>query len=40
MNGYTKQSHRHKQAYGCQRGEGVREGQIKSMGLTDTNYYT
>ena len=43
MNLYTKekQSHRHiKQTYDYQRGEGAGEGQIRSIGLTDTNYYT
>ena len=43
MNPYTKQkqTHRHrKQTDGYQRGEGGKEGQIRSMGLTDTNYYT
>ena len=43
MNLYTeqKQTHRHrKQIYGYQRGEGAGEGQIKGMGLTETNYYT
>ena len=49
MNLYTKQkqTHRHrKQIYGYQkeaggregRKEGGKEGQIRSMGLTDTNY--
>ena len=37
MNLYT--THR-KQTYGYQTGEGGKEGQIRSMGLTDTNYYT
>ena len=39
---YTKQkkTHRHrKQTYGYQRGERGEEGQIRSMGLTDTKYY-
>ena len=43
MNLYTKQNqtHRHrKQTYGYQRGEERRKGQIRSMELTDTNYYT
>ena len=43
MNLYTKQkqTHRHrKQTYGHQRGEGGWEEQIRSMELTDTNYYT
>ena len=43
MNLYTKQkqAHRHiKQTYDYQRREGRREGQISSMGLTDTNYST
>ena len=37
-----KQTQRHrKQTYGYpQRTEVVAEGQIRSMGLTDTNYYT
>ena len=42
MNLYTKQkqNHRHrKQTHGYQKGEGEREGQVGSMGLTDTNYY-
>ena len=42
MNVYAKQKQTHryrKQTYGYQR-RGVREGQIRSMGLTDTNYYT
>ena len=35
-----KQTHRHsKQTYGYQRGERGGEGKIRSMGLTDTNYY-
>ena len=41
MNVYTKQKqiHRHrKQTSGYQRGKG-KAGQIKSMGLRDTNYY-
>ena len=38
---YKTETDRHrKQTYGYQRGEGVKEGQIRSMGLTDTNYYT
>ena len=40
MNLYIKQKQiqRHrKQTYGYQRGEGGGEGQIRSMGLTDTN---
>ena len=43
INLYTKQkqTHRHrKQTYGYLREEGRRERQIRSMGLTDTNYYT
>ena len=43
MNLYAKekQTHRHrKQTYGYQTGEGGREGQIRNMELTDTNYYT
>ena len=43
MNVYKKQkqTHRHrKQTYGCQGGKGEWEGQIRSMELTDTNYYT
>ena len=42
MNLYTnqKQTHRHrKQTYAYQRGEGGKEGQFRSMGLRDTNYY-
>ena len=42
MNVYAKQkqTNRHrKQTCGYQRGEGWRKGQIKGMGLTDTNYY-
>ena len=38
MNLYTKQkqTHRHRQQiYGYQRGKGGKEGQIRSMGLTD-----
>ena len=41
MNVYAKkkQAHRHrKQTCGYQRGEGKGEGQIRDMGLTDTNY--
>ena len=41
MNVYTKQkqTHRHrKQTSGYQRGKGE-AGQIKSMGLRDTNHY-
>ena len=42
MNVYAKQkqtdSHR-KQTCGYQTGEGRGEGQIRGMGLTDTNYY-
>ena len=35
-----KQTQRHrKQTYDYQRGEGGKEAQIRSMGLTDTNYY-
>ena len=40
MNLYIKQkeTHRHRrQIYGYQRGEGKRKGQIRGMGLTDTN---
>ena len=43
MNLYTKQkqTYRHrKQTYGYQRGERSGEGQIRSMGLTGTKYYT
>ena len=43
MNLFTKQKQTHrcrKQTYGYQRGKGGKEGQISSMGLTDTNYYT
>ena len=40
MNLYAKQKQSHrKQIYGYQKGEGGGEGQIKSKGLTDTNYY-
>ena len=42
MNVYIKekQTHRHrKQTCGNQRGEGREEGQIRGLGLTDTNYY-
>ena len=28
-----------KQAYGYQRGDGVGEGKVRSLGLADTNYY-
>ena len=36
-----KQTQRHrKQTYGYQNGEEGREGQIRSIELTDTNYYT
>ena len=41
MNIYSKQKQTHrrrKETYGYQRGEEGKEGQIKSMGLTDTNY--
>ena len=35
-----KQNHGHReQTCGCQGGEGVGEGWIGSLGLTDTNYY-
>ena len=35
-----KQTHRYrKQTNGYQRGEGKGEGQIRGMGLRDTNYY-
>ena len=43
MNLYSKekQTHRHrKQTYGYLRGEEGMEEQMRSMGLTDTNYYT
>ena len=43
MNIYTKQKQTHrrrKQTYGYQREEGRGEEQIRSMGLTDTEYYT
>ena len=34
-----KQTHRHrKQISGYQWGEGKEEGEVKGMGLTDTNY--
>ena len=42
MNVYAKQNqtHRHrKQTDGYQRVEGMKEGQMRGMGLTDTNYY-
>ena len=42
MNVYAKwkQTHRYrKQTSGYQRGEGRGEGQIRGMGLRDTNYY-
>ena len=42
MNLYTKRrrlSQTTKQTYDDQMGEGGREGQITSIGLTDTNYY-
>ena len=36
-----KQTHSHrKQTYGYQRGKGGGEGINRSVGLTDTNYYT
>ena len=41
MNVYAKQKQTHryrKQTCGYQMGEGRREEQIRSMGLTDTNY--
>ena len=35
-----KQIHRdRKQTCVCQRGRGMREGQIESLGLADANYY-
>ena len=35
-----KQTHRHReQTDGYQRGKGVQEGSIRSLGLADTNYY-
>ena len=43
MNLFTKQKHSHryrKQTHGYHRGEGGRDGQIRNMGLSDTNYYT
>ena len=43
MNLFTKQKQTHthrKQSYGYQRGEGGKEGQIRSLGLTDTHYYS
>ena len=43
MNLYTKQkqTHRHrKQTNGYQMGQGGGEGQTRSLGLADTNYYT
>ena len=42
MNVYVKQKQIHKyrrKTCGYQRGEGRQEGQIRSVGLTDTNYY-
>ena len=40
MNISVKQTHRHReQTCGCQGGEGVREGRISSLGLSDANYY-
>ena len=42
MNIYTEQTQTQrygKQTYGYQREEERREGQIRGMGLTDTNYY-
>ena len=42
MNIYAKQKQTHryrKQTCGYQRGEGNGEGQIRSLGLTDTYYY-
>ena len=42
MNLFSKQKKTHwhsKQIYGYQRGKGVGEGEIKSLGLADTNYY-
>ena len=42
MNVYVKQKQTHtyrKQICGFQRGERRGEGQIRSMGLTDKNYY-
>ena len=38
---YAKQKHSQIQKTNCgyQRGEEREEGQIRSMGLTDTNYY-
>ena len=42
MNVYAKQKQTHrygKQTYDNQRREGMREEQIKDMGLTDINYY-
>ena len=36
-----QQTHRHRtQIHGYQREEGGKEGQIRSMGLTDINYST
>ena len=35
-----KQTHRYReQTCGCQGGEGVGEGWIRSLGLADANYY-
>ena len=42
MNVYAKQKNTHgyrKQTCGYQSGKGRREGQIQTLGLTDTNYY-
>ena len=40
MNLFKKQTHRHrKQTYGYQRGKGVGEGEIRSLGLAGTKYY-
>ena len=43
MNVHTKQKQtcrRRKQTYGYPRGEGRKEGQVRSVGLTGTNCYT
>ena len=40
VNLYVKQKHSHRHRKSYQRGNGVGEGQIRSIGLTDTNSYT
>ena len=40
MNFYETETDSHrKQSYGYQRGKGIGEGEIRSLGLSDTNYY-